>query len=156
MPKAPAKVTIRDRLFGLLLALPFLLGGAFPIGIGLHWLPLDPAKVHAPGWVLVICGLVFLSAGLAIVAMAVRPGSNPVKVVSVVCVIGITAVTHWVAFGDGDRKFTHTRSINGIVVDSGPVDEGTGRTVFGIGAVLLDIGLVTLAAIRVRKRMSQP
>jgi hypothetical protein len=152
MPKAPAKLTTRDRLFGLLLALPFLAGGAYPIGIGLHWLPVDPAKVHAPGWVLVVCGLVFLSAGLAIVAMVVRPGSNPMKVVGVVGVIGITAVTHWVAFGDGERKFTRTRSINGVVVDSGPVDEGTGRMVFGIGAGLLDIGIVTLAIMRVRKR----
>jgi hypothetical protein len=156
VPRAPAKLTTRDRLFGLLLALPFLVAGAFPIAIGLQWLPVDPAKVHAPGWVLVVCGLVFLSGGLAIVNMVLRPKSNPMKVAGVVWLIAITAVTHWVAFGEGERMFTHTRSINGIVVDSGPVDEGKGRMAFGIGAVLLDIGLVTLLVVRVRKRMLQP
>ena len=150
------RVTARDRWIGLLLALPFLAAGVYPIAIGLHWIRIDPAKVHAPGWVLVIIGLVFLSGGLAIVAMVLRPKSNPMTWVTLVLVLGLTAVTHWVAFGDGERNFRHTRSVGKILVDMGPADEARGRRLFGIGAVVLDVGLLTMVVLVVRKRLSNP
>jgi hypothetical protein len=153
--KISRPLTTRGRVIGLLLALPFLLAGLHPIAIGLHWIPIDPAKVHAPGWVLVIVGLVFLSGGLAIVAMVLFPKSNPMTWVSVVLVLGLTAVTHWVAFGDGDRNFRHTRIAGSVRVDMGPVDEATGRRMFAMGAVALDAGILAVGVLLVRKRLSQ-
>ena len=48
------------RLAGTLFAAPFLLMGALIVGIGCNWIPHDPASVHAPRWVLVTCGMVFI------------------------------------------------------------------------------------------------
>src|SRR5262245_55376527 len=50
-----------------LAVLPLFMGG-FITGIGLQWIPHDPAKIHAPYWVIVVGGLVFVSAGLAMLS----------------------------------------------------------------------------------------
>ena len=38
------------------------------MGIGLGLIPVDPATVHAPMWVLTACGLVFVLGGVAVLA----------------------------------------------------------------------------------------
>lgn len=146
--------TARSRLAGgLLAALPLLMGG-FLVGIGLDWVPYDPTKVHAPKWVIVVCGLVFVCAGLAVLNATWRRSEQPQPqpIFGIAILIGLTLVCNWVAFGEGERRFTSTTSINDIVVDSRPVDEGTGRFVFGIAAVILDLVLVAIAVNRLRQR----
>jgi len=153
MPKR-TDLSTRDRLFILLLASPFVLAGLYVIALGMHWIPSDPARMHAPGWVIALCGLIFFSGGLVILSFAWRSDSQPMKVFLVAMVVGIAIVTHWVAFGSGERLFTLTRTVNGVVVESGPIDERTGRRIFGAAAAVFDLALVAMALVRVRKRLS--
>ena len=155
MSRRNKPLTARDRWLILLLASPFLGAGLYVMGIGLRWFPVDPAKVHAPGWVLAICGLVFLSGGVAFLSLAWR-NSQPHKIVAFSMMIGLTIVTHWVAFGSGERQFRSTRTVNGIRIETGTVDEQTGRRFFAIGAVLLDLAFVTMGILYVRKRILKP
>lgn len=116
--------------------------------------PYDSAKVHAPRWVIAICGLVFVAGGLAMLrvtwARSAQAQSQPIFGVAIL--LGIAVVATWVAFGDGERRFTRTTSINDVVVDSRPLDERSGRFVFGISAVILDLVLVALVVKHLRKR----
>lgn len=121
------------------------------MGIGLGWIPHDPATVHAPGWVLVVSGFVFFFGGLTLLSFVWFPQVPLQNVTGLVILVGLALISHWVAFGEGDRKFTRTTSINGSRIESGPVDEGIGRFAFGAGAVMLDLALAALAIRRVRK-----
>lgn len=154
MSDTTTKSATPSRLAGVLLAAPFLLMGGFLTGIGLEWVPYDPAKIHAPGWVIAICGLIFIAGGLAMLratwARSAQPQSQPILGVAIL--VGLTVVANWVAFGDGERRFTRTTSINDVVVNSRPLDERSGRFVFGISAVILDLVLVALVVKHLRKR----
>jgi len=57
---------------GLLFGLPFVSMGAFITLIGLGLIHVDPKTVHAPYWVLTVCGLCFFGAGLAVWSAAIR------------------------------------------------------------------------------------
>jgi hypothetical protein len=152
MSDVSAQSPSRSRLAGVLLAAPFLVMGGFITGIGLEWVPYDPAKVHAPGWVIAVCGLMFVCGGLATLRATWNQDPRPQPIFGVAVLLGLTLVCNWVAFGEGERRFTSTTSINDTVVDSRPVEEGTGRFVFGIGAVILDFVLIALVINYLRKR----
>src|SRR5262245_40041326 len=121
-----------------------LLIGAFISGIGLQLIPYDPAKIHAPYWVIVVGGLVFMSAGFAMLSASWTRYPRLQTLFGLGILLGLTLISNWVAFGDGERRFTSTSTFNGRTVDSRAVDERTGRVAFGIGAVLLDIFLVAM------------
>jgi len=142
----------RDRLILLLIALPFLLAGLYIVGIGMHWIPSDPAKMHAPGWVIALCGLPFVGAGVAILDFTRSRNSPTFAILGISIFLGIVLVTHWVAFGSGSRQFTHTRTLNGVVLESEPMDEQTGRKYFAVGAVVLDLMFATGLVVSMRKR----
>lgn len=57
---------------GLLFGLPFVGSGAWTTLIGLKVVQVDSKSVYAPYWVLTVCGLCFLGAGLAIWFAALR------------------------------------------------------------------------------------
>lgn len=141
-----------SRLAAALFSVPFLLAGGAIIGIGAGWIGSDPSKVHAPTWVLVTCGLMFLTAGLAMLNSAIRPGKKPSALFGIVILVGLTAVCNWVAFGPGERNFSSRTSVSGRVVDERPVRESSGRIVFGAAAVVLDLIVVWSAVVVVRRR----
>lgn len=60
--------TIGGWLFGL----PFVGGGTAITLIGLKVIQVDPATVHAPYWVLTVCGACFLGAGLMVWGLTLR------------------------------------------------------------------------------------
>lgn len=142
---------VRSRLAGVVLAALALLMGGFITAIGLEWVPYDPAKIHAPQWVIVVCGLVFVCGGLAVLSATWSRDARPQPLLGVAILIGLTLVCNWVAFGEGERRFTSTTSVNDTVLDSRPVDEGTGRFVFGISAIILDLILLALLIKRLQK-----
>jgi hypothetical protein len=140
------------RLAGTLFAAPFLLAGAFIVGIGCNWIPYDPASIHAPQWVLVTCGVIFICAGLAVLSSTWSRHARPQPVFGIAILLGLTAVANWVAFGPGERRFTSTTSIGSSTSAPRPVDDLTGRIVFGTGAILLDGILVAIVVRRLRKQ----
>lgn len=129
---------VATRLF----ALPFLATGAGIVALGLGWIPIDPARVHSPGWVIVAAGLVFLCGGVAVLASTVGDGRHAARAPALGMVVALAAVFNWVAFGEGERRFTSTVTVNGSVVDARPVAESHGRLVFGAFAVVLDVALL--------------
>lgn len=48
----------------MIFGLPFAGAGTFILLIGLEKIEMDPSKIHAPMWVITVCGLMFLLAGL--------------------------------------------------------------------------------------------
>jgi hypothetical protein len=58
---------------------------------------------------------------------------------------------HWVAFGPGPRRFSTTFSLPFMAVRSGS-GETSGRLVFGIGAILVDL-LIVAIVVRLARKM---
>ncbi|MGH8836214.1 MAG: hypothetical protein ACRDWG_14635, partial [Actinomycetes bacterium] len=110
--------------------------------------PGGPKNLHAPLWIVLCAGLVFLLGGLAF-GLNVVGGANPqtgelpkdaprwVRVAQYMIVLAIFAafatIGSWIAFGPGERAFSGTV----------PIGSTGGRIVFGIGAVI--VWLCTLA-----------
>jgi hypothetical protein len=132
-------------------AFPMVMGGLIA-GIGLQWIPYDPAKIHAPNWVLVVAGLMFISAGFVMLCTTWNRYARLQTLFGLVIRVGLTLICHWVAFGAGERHFTSNTTFNGVKVDSRAVDEGNGRLVFGIGAIILDVVLAAMLVKLWRKR----
>jgi uncharacterized membrane protein len=125
--------------------------GAFIAAVGLGVVPVDPKSVHAPGWVIVAAGIVFLAVGLFLLQQALRiEWLKPVP--GFVMLVGLMAMGHWVAFGPGERKFRGIVSVVGI--EAPLSSEVMGRATFGLGAILLDALVVAglVRAIRTRLR----
>jgi hypothetical protein len=133
--------------------LPIVMG-AFCSGIGMGWIPYEPAKLEAPGWVIVVVGLAFIAAGLAVLSTKWSRDGQPQAVYGFIILLGLTAVFNWVAFGAGERHFSSSTSISGNTIASAPVDERNGRIVFGIASVVLDLVLVA-GVVRVMRRRAQ-
>lgn len=121
---------------------PFWLGTLFAavgggiILIGLGVIPVDPAQVHAPYWVLTMAGLVFFFAG----AMALTKGHLPDGANTVLAMLLISmmaTICTWVAFGSGERAFSSGGSLGPISTSSKGGNEQTGRWVFGASAILM-------------------
>jgi hypothetical protein len=151
-------IPLRVRLWFSALALPFLVPGLYLIGVGLHWFPVDPARVHAPGWVIAICGLIFASAGWCIFDTAWKLTRDPFKWMMVTLLLGMTAVSGWVAFGPGERRFGQTRYVGEqLLVERGSttVNETKGRRMFGTATVLLVLGMGIYAVVQVRRRRAK-
>jgi hypothetical protein len=96
----------------------------------------------------------FVAGGFAMIAATWRRDAQPRQqpILGATILIGLTLVCHWVAFGDGERRFTRTTSVNDVVIHSRPVDEHTGRFVFGFAAIILDVVLVALLVKHLRRR----
>jgi hypothetical protein len=112
--------------------------------VGFELVP-PPSRINGPIWFALAVALVFAPTGLSLIVRALSgtdddandlPDNAPVwmKCVywldAVIVVASLATIGTWVAFGPGTRHF----SMSGPVF--GPVGEGIGRTVFGIGAVI--------------------
>lgn len=143
---------------GLLMGSLFLVSGLAIVFVGLGWVQVDPATIHAPGWVLGVCGGIFglLGAGILYYAVVNASGGGDAGaaeraeeefsvvpwLLGLVVVGGMTAVASWIAFGPGERSFSGSVGIGGVSVGGSGGSETVGRWVFGVGAVLA--GLFTL------------
>jgi hypothetical protein len=112
--------------------------------VGIEAVP-PPSRINGPIWLSFLAGVVFLAAGLSVIIRGLSgaddrsgdlPDSAPawMKTVywldSVIAAAGLAGIGTWVAFGGGTRHF----SMSGPII--GPLGEGIGRTVFGIGAII--------------------
>lgn len=148
------------------MGLVFMACGVPPILIGLGTITPAPSDAPTPAWVAICAGLMFVSAGLAIIVdYAVAGGVGPdgdlvpgtpfaVRVANFV--LGMTiiammaAVFGWVAFGRGPRRFSSTVSLPFL---SGRWASGelTGRIAFGAGTVLIVLMFVAGTVVGIRR-----
>ena len=127
--------------------------------VGLEALP-PPSKINGPIWLALFIGVVFFATGISVVVRGLSgaddasgdlPEAAPVWVKtvywldSVIAMAGLAAIGTWVAFGSGKRGF----NISGPI--SGPVGEGIGRVVFGIGAIITWLIVLAFARAGARK-----
>jgi hypothetical protein len=117
------------------------------IGLGVISVPGGDDTLHAPLWIVVCAGLVFVLGGGAVV-LRDAAGADPdtgelprnaphwVRIAQHLMALALYAcfalIGTWIAFGPGERAFSGTIAV-------GPT---LGRIVFGIGAVILWLTLV--------------
>ena len=141
---------------GILMGTAFTAAGLMIVFIALDWIHVDPSSIHAPRWVLAVCGGIFALPGIGMLyyafvnlaggggrAGAGRAGRGardgpPVllKLIGLTVTVGMAAVFGWVAFGSGERHFSGGIGLGPIHLGGSSSGAG-GRVVFGIGAVLI-------------------
>ena len=113
-------------------------------GLGLVPEP-SPRSANTPAWIALVVGLVFSTAGLAVILRGLAgaddksgdlPAATPRWLTAIYLLLGLAATCGlaamgtWVAFGAGPRHFIMSGSIGGSVGDT------IGRIAFGIGAII--------------------
>ncbi|MGD8276714.1 MAG: hypothetical protein PVH00_01755 [Gemmatimonadota bacterium] len=136
------------RLIGSLIAIA---AGGFIVAIALDVIHAPPESFHAPRWVVAAAGSVFVLAGILLLAGDGDSGFRRFMVAVLVTVFALPF--DWVAFGPGPREFSGSAGVGGVGV-AGRVGELSGRVVFGIGAVVLDL-LALFAWIRFLRRLAR-
>jgi hypothetical protein len=130
------------------------------VGLGVLPVPGGPKNLHAPLWIVLAAGLVFLLGGIA-VALQDAAGANPETgelpkdaphwlrlaqyLIGVTIFACFAAIGSWIAFGPGERAFGGTI----------PVGATGGRIAFGIGAVIVWLCLIGYAVSGARKLMKR-
>lgn len=149
---------------GIGLGLAFVATGAYFVLIALGVLPPpggeDSAK--APMAIVAAAGLAFVFAGLTVAikgfagardqdselpAGAPRWTQLAYRVLAIAVAGSLAAIGTWIAIGSGPRTFT----VAGPFVEMRTTGETIGRTVFGLGAVIVWIYVIALAVSTVRK-----
>ena len=108
--------------------------GAMIVMIALDVIPTDPDKVHAPDWVIVLAGAVFIFAGLAI---GFRTHELLVSVLGNLIVVSFAVVAAWVALAGSSDQFS-----GGIPFLPHAVNVKIARFMFGGGAILCALMLI--------------
>jgi hypothetical protein len=136
----------------------FALVGAAIVAASL-WAPDE--KFHAPRWVVGAAGGSFLFFGswIAVVyATGYDPGRGdetlPPPLVQLAFFLpGLTLFAlpfHWIAFGPGERSFSGSLSLPFVAI-SHRSGETSGRAMFAIGAVLIDLIIVATCVKLIRR-----
>jgi hypothetical protein len=144
-------------------ALTSIIGGYFLlVAFGIVPPPGGQEAVHAPEWVIVCAGLVFLLGGFAVMVQGVGraspatgelPPGTPRALLTaqhlLVLLVAtcMAAIGSWIAFGPGARPFT----LSTPMFETRSAAEIVGRTAFGLGAVIVWIYVIALAVTGVRK-----
>jgi hypothetical protein len=154
-PVSSSRVDWTQLAIGILAAA----AGCYFVLAGLNLAP-APGHAKGPGWVVALCGLAFAYAGVAVGARGLLgldqsqrelPAGTPVWIKAlywygaVATCAALASVGTWVAIGDGARHFILAGPV------AGPVGDGVGRFVFGIGATLTWIITIALACASYRK-----
>ena len=135
-----------------------LLALAMGLFIVLSAFGIIPSRGGSDGerWIGIIAGMAFVFGGLAVFIQTcakatpdgVLPSTAPIWVratlhlLSLAIVVSLGAIGTWVAFGPGERKFSSS-----IPFLPDWLNEPIGRTVFGIGAILIWIFLIVMAVV---------
>lgn len=130
-----------SRLVLVLCGLACIVAGLFPMVTALGIVPAWEEKMNAPRWVVFLAGSLFFMAGTWLLLQA-AVGEAAVKafgsVVGVAALVGLTAISNWVAFGGGDRSdCSGGISVLGFGF-SQVASEIECRAAFGYGALLID------------------
>lgn len=110
-----------------------LMGGLICL-VGLDVLPVDEGSIHAPRWVLVLCGGVFAAAGLAIFFQG-RP--LLVCLLGNIIVVSFAVIAAWIATAGPSSQFS-----GGIPLLPHELNVKIARGFFGVGALLCALILI--------------
>lgn len=152
-PASP-RVTIICGLFSVAMGMMIVLFGSGVISETRH-------AGDAPPWVAFVGGLIFVLAGVSIIAGALQgvPASGELPknatwwarlfyyLVGLTLVAALATIGTWVAFGAGERSFQGP----GMFFLSKSVNDLVGRIVFGFGALLTWLMLLAFAVYSGRK-----
>lgn len=124
--------------------------GLIPILSAADIILTDESSFNAPRWVVSLAGFVFISAGISVTLMdpifdAIREKwwftyLNHLGWYGVLLCMVI--ILNWVAFGPGERQFSGGISIPFITIWTDRASEWSGRVVFALSALLMDIILL--------------
>jgi hypothetical protein len=136
--------------------------GAVIVLLGLGVFGEPPLADGVPAWIGVLGGVVFVLGGAALIVGYVvaggatadgdLPPGTPFGVRLVQYLLGLGIITSlaciasWVAFGPGPRQFSGAGTFGG-----GAVSETLGRAVFGLGAGLTWLFVITLGVVGLRR-----
>jgi hypothetical protein len=112
-----------------------LVAGSLVVGLGAGWITSAPENLKAPRWVIISAGLTFIFAGVSMLGPR-SADSLLAALIGALLVSFFAAVGCWVAFGSGPRHFGGAIG-SGSTVIATQASEWSGRTLFGLGAVLL-------------------
>lgn len=128
----------------------FVLAGCVIMGVGGGVIPVDPASVHAPGWVIVLCGAAFALGGV-LAGLGNRGSEHEAlsALIALLFMLCFAGAFSWVAFGPGERAFSGGVSV-GPVGAGGRAGETVGRIAFGFGATLMWVFAAAITAKLVR------
>jgi hypothetical protein len=136
--------------------------GGIVVAIATGLIPMDPSKIQAPTWVLVIFGLTFVLAGVwAIFQSAIRShGADAARAgwinfaFALLVMLALTIICLWIGFGPGTRLFVHDIGI-GINPATRPADPVSGRIFFGIFGILMSLVTAAMTVSRVRRSLGR-
>lgn len=134
-----------------------MIGGLFG-GVGLFIMGLsvaDAASVNGPWWLGFAAGVAFAAAGLSVGTQGTPVGRwvGPLAVAGIF--VAFAAIGNWIAFGPGPRACTGGVSLL-FFSGSRSAGEMECRVAFGIGAVVLNGGLVMGVLVGVGKLVGGP
>ena len=122
----------------------FMLAGLLIICVGTGLIPVDPASLRAPRWVIALSGAVLVLSGL--MAFVEVVGDAFVDPLAVLFILSFATVASWVALGGNDGAF-----YGSVALGPSPANGGTreliSRFAFGVGAVSL-LALATGISVR--------
>jgi len=133
----------------------------FLMGARLLPVPGGPSNLHGPHWLVLCVGVAFFLAGIAIAietvglanaATGALPAGAPRWLSVVQYLIGLTIficfglIASWVAFGPGERHFSGT-----LLFADEATNTAIGRTVFGVGALIIWLATAAVLAFGIRK-----
>lgn len=125
---------VRERNKLRLAAMLFVVAGAYVWAIALRLVPFDESKIHAPDWVVFLCGSLFVLAGLALLF---RSNRLVVALLGNLIVLVFGTVAAWVSlFGPSDH-FSGS-----IPLISEAANVRFARIVFGFCTVLCALMLI--------------
>ena len=125
-------------LGAVLFALAFFGAGGSIVALSLNYIPLDPAKLHAPRWVLTIAGLMFIAGGCVPLGTAFNFRAWVNQLIGLTVASSLAIIFNWVAFFPGERHFNGSTYLLGIRFGSASGGDISGRILFGIFALFIN------------------
>jgi len=128
----------------------FMLVGAVIVLFSIDVIHVPDENFHAPRWVVAAVGAVFMLAGMLPMLNSLKEfsgGDTPfTRLLYNLVMLGFLLLFavpfNWIAFWPGEREFSSSNSFAGFSIASSVESLLSGRCVFGLAAILLDILLI--------------
>lgn len=139
----------------VVMASVFALAGIAILALALGWIPIDPARLAAPRWVIASAGVMFIAGGVTPLGQAFSLPAWLGPLAGLIAAAALAAVFNWIAFFPGERHFSGSSSLLGFQMGRSAAGELTGRIVFGVCAVLVD-AIVLVGSVRLLREIKRP